>query len=133
MRNSLFLLICTLSLLVTGCAGALFGSAPKEVNELEEIGHRRATPKEEKRLDNCLHYIFKKQQALYLKNRKYSFLLKELEPGDRCKDMRVTIEPFNDTYVVSAKIRDGQESVKWSMNGRGEVIEHDDLGVDFAL
>lgn len=124
----------TLSVLCSGCAGALFGgSHPEQSKDLEEIGTRRANSGEEKRLDSCLHYIFKRQQAEYAKTRNYVREIKRLDPDEHCKKIQLSMETAPSGFTATAKIKDSDSIVKWTVNETGEVVEHDDMSFDFSL
>ena len=119
---------------LSGCAGSFFGSsAPKQSQDLEEIGTRRANAAEEKRLDGCLHYIFKRQQAHFARERSYVRNLRALAPEEACGKILLSLETKPEGYHVTARIRDGETTVMWSVDESGAVVEHDDLSFDFSL
>lgn len=135
MRSNFFFPFCiAITVCLSGCAGSLLGSsAPKQAQDLEEIGTRRATPAEETKLDGCLHYIFKRQQAHYARARAYVRELRALKPEGACEKLSLSMESRPDGYTATARIRDGEHTVMWSVNEKGEVVEHDDLSFDFSL
>ena len=94
---------------------------------------RAANSSEEKRMDECLHYIFKRQQAQFAKNRNYFREIKKLEPDDHCQKIKLSMETGPRNFLATAKIKDEEAVVKWTVDEKGEVVEHDDSNIDFAL
>ena len=122
-----------LSLLLTGCAGSLFGTAPEAVKDLKPVATRRATAAEEKRIDECLYTLFKKQQHHYAKYKRYLQELSSLRLQQSCEGLEMSMNAGQDTYVATAIIKDGDSQVKWQLKHTGEVVEQDDFSIDFAF
>lgn len=128
-RMRFFLLFSTI--LLTGCAGSIFGGTSPEVQDMENIGTRRATKSEEAMLDQCLHFIFQRQKYSYMKHGTYIMKPLELNAKDACAEkIELKLEASKTAYTAEALIQEGKEQVKWSVNQNGEVVEHDDLNLD---
>lgn len=132
-RYGSLLVILILNTALSGCAGSLFGGAPKPVSDMEEVASRRATAEEERRLDECLHHIFSQQKLQLQKHQRYTNDPRALDLRQRCAKMLISIEENEEGYTASAKIKDGEAVVRWSVNQTGEVVEHDDFHFDFEF
>ena len=117
----------------SGCAGALFGgSVPKQAKDLEELTTRQASAEEEKLLDRCLYQVFKTQQAHRAKTGSYHSSARSLRVSESCGKIKLSLERRDTGFLAVAKIRDGDSVVRWTVDERGEVVEHDDSNMELG-
>lgn len=122
--KKIFILLSTLFL--TGCMGSLLGGAPKEVAELDNFQVRKASPIETKKFDKCLYRIFKEQQRHFSEHRAYTEELTKLTLNNNCSGIQLSLETANKHYLVTARIRTGKSLARWTLNEKGEAVEHED-------
>jgi hypothetical protein len=124
-------LACVITL--SGCAGAIFGgSVPRQAKDLEELTTRHATPDEEKRLDRCLYQVFRNQKAHHAKTGKYIDSPRKLRAEKQCGKLKLSLERKSSGYVAMARLRDGDSVVRWTVDERGEVVEHNDSNMEIT-
>lgn len=130
MRNILNISITLCSvLLLSACTGSIFGGAPDEVKDLDNMLTRAATKSEDEKLDKCLHHIFNRQKYTHMKHGKYLTRKQHLNTHVACDDkIEITLDSNGRGYLINAVIKDGKEKVHYSMSQTGEVFEHNDLG-----
>ena len=119
-------LLLLLSFLLSACVGSIFGLAPQELEDLQHTRVRKANTEETKKLDRCLHKVFKKQQSYFSNKGKYINKIEALGVGKECRNLHLSLEVSHKSYLVTAKIITGKTMVKWTLNETGEAMEYSD-------
>lgn len=123
-----FVLVVILSSL-SSCVSATLSS--KE--GLEEFPARAATEDEAKKLKTCLHGIYEIQKQNLQVHNAYIHKTSKLSADDICNGITVTLAPQENGFRAFAKILDGDNSVRWSINEQGKIIEYTDPDMDEDL
>ena len=98
----------------------------KEIGGLDNFRVRKASPQESKRFDQCLYKIFKKQQQYFANHNNYSEQLGKLDIGRYCRGIQLSLQSVQNRYLITARIQTGKTIAQWTLNEKGEAIEHQD-------
>ena len=122
-------LVTSIALLLTGCAGAIFGGAPDGLKDMENLGTRGASRSEEKVLDRCLNIVFLHQRSHYNRFRRYQSDPKGLRLKDACDDLELKISMRPKGYLATARMVEDKSIVRWTVDQSGSVYEHTDFDI----
>ncbi len=120
-------------LLILSSLSSCVSATLSDKSALEETPSRAASESEAKRMKNCLRGIFELQKQYFLVHNEYIEKTSRLAVDDACNGLTVTLAPQESGYKAFAKIIDGEESVRWSINEQGKMIEYTDPDMDEDL